>query len=62
VVVQDTNELKVFVENCLKNDDFRQDLGKNAASVVLTQLGATKKTVHLLKKHLPPHDVTRKVA
>ncbi|PHR99511.1 MAG: 3-deoxy-D-manno-octulosonic acid transferase [Blastopirellula sp.] len=62
VVVQDSNELKVFVENCLESVRFRQDLGNKAAQIVLTQLGATKKTVDLLQKHLPMRDLSRKAA
>ncbi len=53
VVVQDGAELTAFVERCLRDRDFAAELGARAQRVVLSQLGATSRTVVLLESLLP---------
>src|SRR6185295_14177636 len=48
IVVQDGPDLTAFVERCLTDPKFAQDLGASARRVVESQLGATTRTVDLL--------------
>jgi 3-deoxy-D-manno-octulosonic-acid transferase len=53
VVVHDGAELTAFVEKCLRDSVFATDLGARAQRVVLSQLGATARTVDLLAELFP---------
>ncbi len=48
VVVHDGAELTAFVRRCLEEPVFAAELGRRAASVVASQLGATARTIELL--------------
>ena len=48
-VVHDQRELERFVRRCLAEPDFAQQLGGNAQSLVLRQVGATQKTLAMLR-------------
>jgi len=49
IVVQDGNELTVFVGKCLDEPEFATTLGQRAEHVVRQHLGATAKTVAMLE-------------
>jgi 3-deoxy-D-manno-octulosonic-acid transferase len=49
VVVNDQNELEVFVRRCLFDSAYAAELGRRAQSLVQSQLGATEKTLSLLR-------------
>ncbi len=53
VIVQNGAELTAFVERCLGDEAFAAQLGARAQQVVLTQLGATSRTMDLLGALLP---------
>ena len=48
VVVHDGAELTAFARRCLAEPVFAAELGRRAASVVASQLGATRRTIELL--------------
>jgi len=48
VVVADADQLRQFVERCLRQPDYAAALGDRAKSLVLEQLGATERTFRLL--------------
>ena len=48
-VVHDQREMEHFVRHCLEDPDYAQQLGNNAQSLVLRQVGATQKTLELLR-------------
>ncbi len=48
VVVHDGAELTEFVRRCLADEKFAGELGRRAAAVVASQLGATGRTVDLI--------------
>jgi 3-deoxy-D-manno-octulosonic-acid transferase len=48
VVVHDGAELTAFVRRCLAEPEFAAELGRRAARVVASQLGATRRTADLL--------------
>lgn len=48
VVVRDADELAAFVERCLADPGFADQLGRRAQRLVLRQLGATRRTAELL--------------
>jgi len=50
VVVHDGNELTTFVKRCLDESGFAETLGQRAQHLVQQHLGATAKTVALLKE------------
>lgn len=52
VVVRDQVEMTAFVQQCLEAPDFRRDLGERAQALVHQNVGATAKTVDLLKPML----------
>lgn len=52
-VVGDEAGLQTFVERCLIEPTFADELGQRAAAFVGTQLGATARTVDLLEELLP---------
>ncbi|MBS0210256.1 MAG: 3-deoxy-D-manno-octulosonic acid transferase [Planctomycetes bacterium] len=52
-VVHDGPELRVFVERCLTEPGFANQLGQRAQSLVREQLGATARTVELLGPLVP---------
>jgi 3-deoxy-D-manno-octulosonic-acid transferase len=52
VVVQNANELEAFVRRCLMEPRFAAALGERAQQLVLSQLGATGRTVSLLEEVL----------
>jgi 3-deoxy-D-manno-octulosonic-acid transferase len=54
IVVRDAAELEEFVRRCLVETRYAANLGECAQRLVLSQLGATKRTVELLKEL---HDV-----
>jgi 3-deoxy-D-manno-octulosonic-acid transferase len=51
-VVHDQREMERFVRRCLEEPDFAEQLGKNAQSLVMRQVGATQKTLELLQNLL----------
>ena len=53
VIVEDGPALTEFVRRALEEPDFALGLGVRARSVVLSQIGATKRTVDLLAPLLP---------
>lgn len=53
VVVKDEVELQAFVERCLQEPAYAQELGKRAQALVLEQLGAADRTIELLGELLP---------
>ncbi|MDR1957505.1 MAG: 3-deoxy-D-manno-octulosonic acid transferase [Planctomycetaceae bacterium] len=55
VVVHDESEMQRFVQQCLENPAFAEMLGTKAKSLVFQHLGATEKTLNLLKPFLTPH-------
>jgi 3-deoxy-D-manno-octulosonic-acid transferase len=48
VVVDDATQFTEFVRRCLEEPDYAAALGKRAQTLVLTQLGATQRTLELL--------------
>jgi 3-deoxy-D-manno-octulosonic-acid transferase len=54
VVVHDPSELTAFVRRCLESPRFAQELGQRARQLVLTQQGATRRTVELLFPPVSP--------
>ena len=54
VVVHDQSELTAFVRRCLESPLFPQELGQRARQLVLTQQGATRRTVDLLFPQVAP--------
>lgn len=48
-VVHDGRELQTFVERCLREPAFREDLGQRAKQLVLAQQGAADRTLVLLQ-------------
>ena len=52
IVVQDSGEMLKFVQKCLEEPDFARQLGDRGRDLVRRNLGATKKTLHLLKDRL----------
>jgi 3-deoxy-D-manno-octulosonic-acid transferase len=55
-VVHDKNELERFIRNCLESNQFTNNLGTNAQNLVKEQLGATKRTLDILKNLLEKDD------
>ncbi len=55
VVVHDGAELAAFARRCLEDPAFAAELGRRAARVVASQLGATRHTVDLLEALLAQH-------
>ena len=53
VVVNDADSLCEFVRTCLASEDFRDELGKRAKSLVEAQRGAADATVGILLDLLP---------
>lgn len=53
-VVSDRDELERFVRECLKRPESAQQLGERARDLVLSQQGATQRTVDLLLPLLDP--------
>lgn len=49
IVVHDGDEITAFVQRCLEEQEFTKRLGEKAQALVLRQLGATEKTLNLLK-------------
>ncbi len=49
IVVHDSNEMFKFVQKCLEQPDFARQLGDRGCELVKRNLGATKKTLNLLK-------------
>jgi 3-deoxy-D-manno-octulosonic-acid transferase len=49
VVVQDQNELESFLRRCLTDNAYATELGNRAQALVKSQLGATEKTLNLIK-------------
>jgi 3-deoxy-D-manno-octulosonic-acid transferase len=49
VVVRDQNELEAFVRRCLTDSAYAAELGRRAQALVQIQLGATEKTLSLLR-------------
>ncbi|MBN1395690.1 MAG: 3-deoxy-D-manno-octulosonic acid transferase [Pirellulales bacterium] len=52
VVVRNRNEFAGFVRRCLEEPDYAAELGRRGQSFVLSQLGATERTLALLKETL----------
>jgi 3-deoxy-D-manno-octulosonic-acid transferase len=52
VVVRNGDELTAFVKQCLDEPHFAATLGQRARELVLSQLGATRRTVTLLEQVL----------
>lgn len=50
VVVQDGAELQRFVLRCLEDPAWARDLGQRARALVLSQQGATERTIQLLRQ------------
>ena len=48
VVVRDDEEFTAFVRRCLEQPDFAADLGQRGQELVMSQLGATERTLELL--------------
>jgi 3-deoxy-D-manno-octulosonic-acid transferase len=51
-IIHDKIELESFVRSCLESNQFASDLGNNAKKLVKEQLGATERTLNLLKNLL----------
>ena len=49
VVVRNTDELSAFLGKCLRDPQYRNDLGRRALQLVLSQQGACRKTLDALK-------------
>jgi 3-deoxy-D-manno-octulosonic-acid transferase len=62
VVVRDAAELEAFVRRSLEERAFAAALGDRARQLVLSQLGATARTVSLLEDLLPPSALRRSAA
>ena len=62
VVVKDGAEMEVFVRRCLEDAAYAEFLGQNARSLVLSQLGATDRTVELLSRLVATDATTRRAA
>ena len=54
IVVHDSNEMLQFVQKCLEQPDFAERLGDSGRELVQRNLGATKRTLDLLKNRLEP--------
>lgn len=54
VVVQGSKELTAWVERCLTDPDYAIQLGTRAQSLVASQVGATQRTLELLRALLEP--------
>jgi 3-deoxy-D-manno-octulosonic-acid transferase len=54
VVVQNAGELDAFVRRCLEDSTYAMAMGTRAQQLVLSQLGATARTVARLEALLPP--------
>jgi 3-deoxy-D-manno-octulosonic-acid transferase len=48
VVVQDGEEFTQFVRCCLEQPEYTAELGRHAQAMVLSQIGATERTLELL--------------
>jgi 3-deoxy-D-manno-octulosonic-acid transferase len=57
-VVHDKRELELFIRNCLESEQFANSLGTNAQNLVKEQLGATEKTLTILKDLLNPENTS----
>ncbi|MDR2642193.1 MAG: 3-deoxy-D-manno-octulosonic acid transferase [Planctomycetaceae bacterium] len=55
-VIHDQRELEIFVRNCLESNQSVADLGINAQKLVKEQLGATERTLNILKNLLEKND------
>jgi 3-deoxy-D-manno-octulosonic-acid transferase len=53
-IVQNDKELTGWVERCLRDPAYAQELGTRARSLVATQVGATQRTLDLLRTLLEP--------
>ncbi len=62
VVVKGGAELETFVRRCIEDAAFAAGLGQNAQSLVLSQLGATDRTVELLSRLVATDATTRRAA
>ncbi|TWT77334.1 3-deoxy-D-manno-octulosonic acid transferase [Posidoniimonas polymericola] len=56
VVVNDAEQLESFVWHCLRDRSYAAGVGERARRFVATQLGATERTVELLRELLPAAD------
>lgn len=52
VVVGDADELRDFVQRCLEDESYREQLGQRAQRLVVRQLGAADRTVELVGRML----------
>lgn len=52
IVVHDQEEMRNFVQQCLEEPPFAEELGRRASTLVQNQLGATRKTLSLLENLL----------
>jgi 3-deoxy-D-manno-octulosonic-acid transferase len=53
-VVQNGDELTEFVGRCLNDSRFADDMGNKACQLVSSQLGATERTLELLRRQIEP--------
>ena len=51
VVVRDGREFTAFVRRCLEQPDFAVELGRRGQELVMSQLGATERTLELMQLH-----------
>jgi 3-deoxy-D-manno-octulosonic-acid transferase len=58
VVVRDHVDLTAFVRRCLEDPGYAAQLGQRAQSAVASQLGATRRTLDLIERLLPPATVS----
>ena len=49
VVVRDGEELTAFVRRCLEQPDYAAEIGRRAQAFVQSQIGATERTLRLLR-------------
>ena len=61
VVVKGEQEMLHFVEKCLTDPAWREDLGACARNLVLSQTGAADKTVEIIKKTVHKRPTRRRL-